>query len=81
MEYLDIRDKNGNPTGVIKERSRSCRWRPAWDFTCMDREKMRRAVMIYYYRREVRIKMPFQDVMTFLPQDICRQDRIILPRH
>ena len=20
MEYLDIRDKNGNPTGVIKER-------------------------------------------------------------
>ena len=21
MEYLDIRDKNGNPTGVIKERS------------------------------------------------------------
>lgn len=21
MEYLDIRDKNGHPTGVIKERS------------------------------------------------------------
>ena len=36
MEYLDIRDKNGHPTGVIKERSLV---HAAWDFTCMDCEK------------------------------------------
>ena len=35
MEYLDIRDKNGNPTGVIKERS-LVHADGDLDFTCMD---------------------------------------------
>ncbi len=79
MEILDIRDKNGNPTGEVKERS----------LVTMPMEifmellmyglcgKMKKAVMICCYRNVVKIKMHFQDAMIFLLQDIYQQVRII----
>ena len=81
MEYLDIRDKNGHPTGVIKERSLVHADGDLHGTSHVWIVKKNEKGSYDYYRREVRIKMPFQDVMTFLPQDICRQDRIILPQH
>ena len=74
MEFLDIRDKNGNPTGEVKERSlvhadgdihgTSHVWIV---------RKNEKAVMICCYRNVVKIKMHFQDAMIFLLQDIYQQ--------
>lgn len=82
MEFLDIRDKNGNPTGEVKERSlvhadgdihgTSHVWIV---------RKMKKAVMICCYRNVVKIKMHFQDAMIFLLQDIYQQVRIIFLLH
>ena len=37
MEFLDIRDKNGNPTGEVKERSLvHADGDITWNFSCMD---------------------------------------------
>ena len=79
MEFLDIRDKNGNPTGEVKERSlvhadgdihgTSHVW------------IVRKNEKGSYYRNVVKIKMHFQDAMIFLLQDIYQQVRIIFLLH
>ena len=79
MEFLDIRDKNGNPTGEVKERSlvhadgdihgTSHVW------IVRKNEKGSYDLLL------VKIKMHFQDAMIFLLQDIYQQVRIIFLLH
>ncbi len=71
MEFLDIRDKNGNPTGEVKERSLVHAMEIFMELLMYGLcGKMKKAVMICCYRNVVKIKMHFQDAMIFLLQDI-----------
>lgn len=82
MEFLDIRDKNGNPTGEVKERSlvhadgdihgTSHVW------IVRKNEKGSYDLLL---QNVVKIKMHFQDAMIFLLQDIYQQVRIIFLLH
>lgn len=82
MEFLDIRDKNGNPTGEVKERSlvhadgdihgTSHVW------IVRKNEKGSYDLLL---QNVVKIKMHFPDAMIFLLQDIYQQVRIIFLLH
>ena len=82
MEFLDIRDKNGNPTGEVKERSlvhadgdihgTSHVW--------IVRKNEKGSYDLLLQKRS-EIKMHFQDAMIFLLQDIYQQVRIIFLLH
>ena len=69
MEYLDIRDKNGNPTGVIKERSlvHADGDLHGTSHVWIVKKNEKGSYDLLLQKRSEN-KMPFQDVMTFLPQ-------------
>ena len=82
MEFLDIRDKNGNPTGEVKERSlvhadgdihgTSHVW--------IVRKNEKGSYDLLLQKRSEN-KEHFQDAMIFLLQDIYQQVRIIFLLH
>lgn len=73
MEYLDIVDENGVPTGKIAERTaahkQGLRHRTSMSGSCGNGQEKSR----YCCRKEVRIKIPFRAVTIFPAPDISLQ--------
>ena len=77
MELFDIRDENGQPTGIVRERGVAPRDGSRHGPVC---GRMKRAGLIFFCRSGAQIRILIRAVTIFLQQVMWRQEMIICPQ-